>query len=128
MWDASVARSRMVTRCSGSGRPCGLRKVDQVIPIALACSFIRRTKPSSDPARPSAKTIVASLRIAVGADVSMPGRADMVAPCVVGPEASAARPSFCGCQGGLLTFLCGLWFGLHLNGRQPEAEREGKKG
>ncbi len=48
-------------RWSGSGQPVQLRKFDAVRPSSAAFLFISSTKPSSEPAIPSASTMQASL-------------------------------------------------------------------
>ena len=58
---ASRARSRQVVRCSGSGQPVELRKVDEVRPISRAFSFIASANCCSEPEIASANTTQASL-------------------------------------------------------------------
>ena len=58
---ASVARSRTLITCSGSGRPVAFLKWLAVMPSSRAFSFARSAKAVSLPASASAKTMQASL-------------------------------------------------------------------
>ena len=64
-WAASLAMSRAVTRWAGSARPQGLRKTDFSRPSSRARRFINSPKASSEPARPSASVIAASLPLSI---------------------------------------------------------------
>ena len=60
-WSASMASSRAVTFCSGSGMPVALRNTERVRPRAFTRSFMMRAKVGSSPAIASASAMAASL-------------------------------------------------------------------